>query len=394
MKMPNLRTRRASAAEWTAALATPAFVFDVAQVGAALEQYAALARRADLKVLFSVKACALAPLLKLVAERVDGFSVSSWFESRLARSVLDDKGTVHLTSPGLDARELNTAQECCTAITFNSLGQWQRLRATLAAGVQAGLRVNPQRSYVADERYDPCRPHSKLGAPLPALRAALDSGALRLAELDGLHFHGHCESESWRPLVETLRLLAASLPEVFARIRWLNMGGGYYADAADAEELAGCVRALRQRHGIDVYMEPGKGIVGAAGSLVTSVVDLFDSAGKTIAVLDTSVNHQPEVFEYGRVPPVLEAEAGGAFRYLIAGGTCLAGDLFGEYAFAEPLAVGSRLTFAGVGAYSLAKAHRFNGHNLPDVYLRHADGVLRRAVHQDYEDYARLWGAD
>lgn len=392
-----MRTRytpRASAADGTAALATPAYVFDGAQMSVALEQFAALARRADLKVLFSVKACALAPLLKLVAERVDGFSVSSWFESRLARSALDDKGTVHLTSPGLDARELAAAQECCTAVNFNSLGQWHRLRGSLAGGVQAGLRVNPQRSYVADERYDPCRKHSKLGVPLPALRGALDDGAVALDRLDGLHFHTHCESGSFLPLVETLALLEQSLPEVFARIRWMNMGGGYYADAADADALAGCVRALRQRRGIEVYMEPGKGIVAAAGSLVASVVDLFDSAGKTIAVLDTSVNHQPEVFEYGRVPPVREAESGGAFDYLLAGGTCLAGDLFGEYSFPEPLTVGSRITFTGVGAYSLSKAHRFNGHNLPDVYVRTAGGMLERVVHQDYEAYARLWGAD
>lgn len=394
MKMPPVRTLRAPVAEWTAALATPAFVFDGAQVGVALEQFAALARRAGLRVLFSVKACALAPLLKLVAERVDGFSVSSWFESRLARSLLDDKGMVHLTSPGLDARELAAAQEYCTAITLNSLGQWQRLRGNLASGVQAGLRVNPQRSYAADARYDPCRPHSKLGVPLPALRVALERGALALDRLDGLHFHTHCEAESYLPLVETLAALEAALPEVFGRIRWLNLGGGYPAGAAHAGELAACLRALRQRHGLEVYMEPGKGIVGAAGSLVASVVDLFDSAGKAIAVLDTSVNHQPEVFEYGRVPPVLQAEPRGAFRYLLAGGTCLAGDLFGEYAFAEPLAIGSRITFTGVGAYSLAKAHRFNGHNLPDVYLRRADGTLQRVVHQDYGDYARLWGAD
>jgi carboxynorspermidine decarboxylase len=386
------RAPHALPAERLAAIDTPAFVFDATTACIAVEQLAAVARCADLKVLFSIKACALMPLLKLVAERVDGFSVSSWFESRLARSVLDDKGTVHLTSPGLDKREVAAAQECCNAISFNSLGQWQRMRAGLATGVQAGLRVNPERSLVADERYDPCRPHSKLGVPLAALRAAVAGGVLPLNRLDGLHFHTHCESTSYRPLIETLALLEEALPTVFKAIRWLNMGGGYRADAADAGALAEQVQALRRRYGFDVYMEPGKGIVGAAGSLLASVVDVFDSGGKTIAVLDTSVNHQPEVFEYGRVPPVSEEDPGGPYRYLLAGGTCLAGDLFGEYTFAEPLAVGSRITFTDVGAYSLAKAHRFNGHNLPDVYLHGADGMLQRVVHPDFEDYARLWG--
>ena len=109
------------------------------------------------------------------------------------------------------------------------------------------------------------------------------------------------------------------------------------------------------------------------------------------AVLDTSVNHLPEVFEYQRTPAVAEADTQARYRYLLAGGTCLAGDLFGDYWFRDPLDIGRRLTFVNVGAYSLAKAHRFNGHNLPSVYLRQRDGQSRLLKRYDYDDYERHW---
>jgi carboxynorspermidine decarboxylase len=38
-------------------------------------------------------------------------------------------------------------------------------------------------------------------------------------------------------------------------------------------------------------------VVEETGYLVASVLDTFESDGRVIAVLDTSVNHLPEVFE-------------------------------------------------------------------------------------------------
>ena len=75
---------------------------------------------------------------------------------------------------------------------------------------------------------------------------------------------------------------------------------------------------------------------------------------------------------------------------MLAGSTCLAGDLFGTYRFAEPLAIGSRVLFPAMGAYSLVKAHMFNGQPLPNIYLERGDGtvVLRRA--SSFKDFAGI----
>ena len=141
-------------------------------------------------------------------------------------------------------------------------------------------------------------------------------------------------------------------------------------------------------------MEPGAAVVRKCGSLVASVVDLFESDEHEVAVLDTSVNHMPEVFEYQFQPDVLGHREGAAHHYLLVGSTCLAGDLFGEYQFDEPLRIGSRLVFCDMGSYTLVKAHCFNGIPLPNVYSIGSSGMHTLQQTFSYNDFKLRQGGN
>jgi carboxynorspermidine decarboxylase len=171
------------------------------------------------------------------------------------------------------------------------------------------------------------------------------------------------------------------------------MGGGYlYKADADVDALCKAVAAVKRHNGVDVYVEPGATMVRESGFIVSSVIDIFENDGKTIAILDTTVNHMPEVYEYQFEPDVLDHSDEGEFEYTLAGSSCLAGDIFGNYAFDEPLQVGSRVVFANQGAYTFVKAHMFNGINLPSIYARTPDAqfVLKRRF--TYSDFTSRFG--
>ena len=99
-----------------------------------------------------------------------------------------------------------------------------------------------------------------------------------------------------------------------------------------------------------------------------------------------------EVFEFQFEPDVLGHVDGGVNTYILAGCTCLAGDIFGEYSFDAPLSVGSRIKFFNMGAYTMSKAHRFNGVCLPTIYARRADGMLELIKEDTFEEFARTAG--
>jgi len=367
-------------------LVTPAFVYDEKQITDRLELLDKVREQSSCRVLYSVKALSFSSVLKTIAEYVDGFSVSSLFEARLAREILRDNGSIHLTSPGIRTTDLPEIAEYCDYLSFNSLSQWQHCK-TYVMHRQCGLRVNPGLSFVKDERYDPCRPWSKLGVPLAQLQDIRADSDL-LDGISGLHIHNNSAADDYHQLESTINLLVDQYSDIIARMRWLNFGGGYYInDPSQLDILNKFICALKQKYDLEILFEPGRGITGHAGYLIASVIDIFDSGGKKVAVLDTTVNHLPEVFEYQFKPSVLQESATGKYSYRLAGASCLSGDLFGDYHFDKELQINSRVIFANVGAYMLVKANMFNGINLPSIYALGRTGKIKQELQFEYQHY-------
>jgi carboxynorspermidine decarboxylase len=144
---------------------------------------------------------------------------------------------------------------------------------------------------------------------------------------------------------------------------------------------------------VQVYLEPGEAVVLNAGTLVASVLDVMRN-GLEIAILDTSAAcHMPDVLEMPYRPEIEGAGRPGekAHTFRLAGPTCLAGDVIGDYSFDRPLVPGDRLVFCDMAHYTMVKNNTFNGMPLPAICLRTVGGenrIIKRFGYTDFE--ARL----
>lgn len=118
---------------------TPAFVIDETDIRRRLRSLAELREQCGCKVLYSMKALPLQSVLELGIEVCDGISVSSLFEARLAREVIGEFGSLHLTTPGMRRDEFEELSELCSHISFNSAGQWHSM-AGLGKAYSPGSR--------------------------------------------------------------------------------------------------------------------------------------------------------------------------------------------------------------------------------------------------------------
>ena len=357
---------------------TPAFLFDLEGISASSEKLAALAEQIGCRALYAVKALSLPEIVRTIAEPLDGLAVSSLAEARLGRAVLDalpdDRPrSLQLTTPGLRPDEVVELATTCDTLVFNSLPQWRRhVRQAAAAGAACAMRLNPQLSWLDDDRYDPCRRYSQLGVPLVQLAEAWAAAPQEWAAVEGLHFHTNYRATTTDAIEATVRQVASTVGPLLSQVAWLNVGGGYELTEMDDVALVPLARTaewLRDEFGTQLIVEPGAALVRRHGWLVASVVDLFESEGESIAVLDTSVAHLAEVFEYQRSPTVIGHVADGQHGYTLVGASCLAGDRFGRFRFDRQLAVGERILFADVGAYALSKVQQFNGLAPPAVMV-------------------------
>ena len=373
---------------------TPAFVFSRGNCAAAAQTLRAAADRLGARLLYSTKACSLVDALEIAWGYVNGFSVSSLFEARLARQISGDASHLHYVSGCVRLEDLEQLASLCNRITLNSLGELERGSGWIADR-DVGVRCNPDVSFLDDARYDPCRSDSKLGVCAQDLVRAMDADPARFRHVRGLHVHSNCDSDDAGQLAKTVRAMIAVFGDRLRHFQWLNLGGGYtFSDERGVTALETELSHLRARNKLEITVEPGAAMVRNAGSFVSTVQDLIQSANSTIAILDLTVNHWPEVFEYQFEPEVSGHREGGAYEYILAGCSCLAGDLFGRYVFDRPLAVGSRIAFRSAGAYSIVKANMFNGINLPSIYVLTESGELVLRKEFSYEDFASRCGVE
>jgi carboxynorspermidine decarboxylase len=139
---------------------------------------------------------------------------------------------------------------------------------------------------------------------------------------------------------------------------------------------------------VQVYLEPGEAVVTGAAELVTTVVDVVHNE-IDIAVVDASVEaHMLDHLIYGTTPHV-SSPGPGEQRVMVAGRTCLAGDVFGDYRFAAPLQVGDQVRFADAAGYTMVKTTWFNGLRMPSIVVRRLDGTVETVRQFTYDDFER-----
>lgn len=369
-------------------LPTPCYVIQEEQLRQNLEILKGVMDRTGCKILLAQKAFSMYEVYPLIAQYLSGTTASGLYEARLGAEEMGipfGKET-HIFSPAYKEEEFDEILTYCDHIVFNSFEQLERFGKRAAeAGKSVGLRINPQYSTQEGyEIYDPCAAGSRLGVTIEKFRPEL------LEYVDGLHFHTLCEQDA-QPLHDTLKEVERQFGEWLPKMKWLNFGGGHHItrEGYDIALLERCICEMKEKYDLEIFLEPGEAVALNAGVLLTKVEEIVENSIQ-IAILDTSAAcHMPDVLEMPYRPTLqdgYEAEEK-EYTYRLAGPTCLAGDVIGDYSFEEPLKRGDTLTFEDMAIYTMVKNNTFNGMRLPAIVLEDKDGECRVVRQFEYEDF-------
>ena len=375
-------------------LHTPCYVIDRDRLEENLKVLRGVMDRTGCRILLAQKAFSCYAVYPLISQYLCGATASGLFEARLCHEEMPGREN-HIFSPAFREEDMPEILSICDHIVFNSIRQLELfgLRAK-EAGLQVGLRINPQISTQPAEHaiYDPCAKGSRLGVTLDEFRESVLSKLELLDLLDGLHFHTLCEQNS-DDLETTLNGFEEQFSEWLPQMKWVNFGGGHHITRADYDipRLERCINRMSQGYGLMVYLEPGEAIALNAGYLHTQVLEVQHHAGAMdIAILDTSAAcHMPDVLEMPYRPPLRDSgqPQEKKYTYRLGGPTCLSGDIIGVYSFDTPLKEGQTLIFEDMAIYSMVKNNTFNGMPLPTIYLKQGSNytLLKSFTYQDFK---------
>jgi carboxynorspermidine decarboxylase len=349
---------------------SPCYVMEEMLLVNNLEKLKYVQEQAGVDIICALKGFSMYSTFPIVKQYLAGSTASSLHEARLGFEEMGSKA--HVYSPAYLEHEWEELTAYSSHISFNSLNQLAQFggRAN-AKGISCGLRINPQYSEVETDMYNPCIAGSRLGITRKALGEKLPAG------IEGLHSHTLCENDS-HTLERTIDALVEKFGDLLPQIKWLNLGGGHAITRADydIEHLILILKRLKSQFpNLKIVMEPGSAVGWQTGYLKSTVLDIVDSQGIMVAILDISfAAHMPDTLEMPYKPKILGAHhepVAGKPTYRFGGMTCLAGDFYGDYSFDNELKIGDTIVFDDMIHYTMVKTTTFNGVNLPSIGIWH-----------------------
>src|SRR5690606_30900288 len=127
------------------------------------------------------------------------------------------------------------------------------------------------------------RPHSRLGEwDAARVAAAID-------RIDGFMIHNNCENGDFALFDGMLAEIEERFGALPGRVSWVSLGGGIHftGEGYPLDDFCARLRAFADRHGVQVYLEPGEAAITNSTTLEVTVLDTL-SNGKELAIVDSS----------------------------------------------------------------------------------------------------------
>ncbi|WP_420860272.1 carboxynorspermidine decarboxylase [Marivivens marinus] len=358
---------------------TPYYLIDKARLLPNMEKIAWLRENSGAKALLALKCFATWDVFDFMSDYMDGTTSSSLYEVRLGREKFP--GETHAYSVAYADHEIDEVIGHSDKIIFNTIGQLDRFDAQSANHVR-GLRVNPGVSTSGFDLADPARPFSRLGEHDPEEIAKV------IDRVSGFMFHNNCENSDFDRFDNMLSLIEQRFGHLIRDMKWISLGGGIHftGEGYPLDRLADRLKRFSDSNGVQVYLEPGEAAITKSTTLEVTVLDtLFN--GKNLAIVDSSIEaHMLDLLIYRESAKISPNE--GPEEWMICGKSCLAGDIFGEFRFADPIRPGDRISIQDAAGYTMVKKNWFNGVKMPAIAVRELDGTVRLVRDFGYEDFA------
>jgi diaminopimelate decarboxylase len=343
------------------------------------------------KILYSMKANSNPFILKFLHYLGAGFDVLSGGELELAFKA------------GLPAEELVLGGTMILNSLFHEVAK-HKIRINLDSiesisrassnGIKnAGIRVNPLVEAGHHEKVKTATKTTKFGIALSDYEAAKEEFKRNNVTLDGIHYHIGSGISEAMPFVEALNQVVNAVPDL-SMFQYLDIGGGYAMrdDSGGRFDFDPLINALQYASKMTpplVLVECGRYLVANSTFLLTRVVEIKESAGRTFVGVDAGFNDMMRTVLYSAQHPITSCSKDG--RGIVGdlvGPICESGDVFRTDANLT-VKEGSLVAIRDVGAYGYSLSSNYLVRPRGPEIGAYNDEIFTMRAREDFDDLSR-----
>jgi diaminopimelate decarboxylase len=353
------------------------------------------------KICYAMKANSNQAVIKTFANMGAGVDVVSLGELKraLLAGVSPDK--IMFSGVGKTVLEHEAALKagifCINVESVPEVYQLSRVASKLGVKAPVSFRINPDVDAKTHAKISTGKSENKFGIPLKsALAVYKEAASLPGIQICGVDMHIGSQILDLEPFDHAFKLLAKFVRELRNdghTIHHVDAGGGLGISYIEGQEEADvhAYAKIIEKHlvplGVDIIFEPGRFLVGNAGTLITEVLYVKEGDGKNFVIVDAAMNDliRPTLYEahHGIQPVTLTNRANQ--KVDIVGPVCETGDYIGLGRDMPEMKAGERLAIMSAGAYGAVQAGTYNTRALiPEVLVKGDDyAIIRKRLSLD-----------
>lgn len=375
---------------------TPLYVYDAQKIST---QYGILVdafKSNKVKFFYASKALTNIHILNHIKNLGCNVDCSSINEVQLALHVGFHPSQILYTSNGIDFSEIKQAKNYGVHINIDSLSNLEKFGKTFGNSYPVGLRLRPNILAGGNIKISTGHDKSKFGIPvedLDKIEALINNYYINITNL---HIHTGSEVKDVAVWMQGISVLFDLIPS-FPNLKSIDLGGGFKVPYKENEEgtniqllaskvLEAFTNNNATKH-LEIWFEPGKFMVSAAGYFLTKVNVLKDTKAATFAGVDSGFNHLIRPMFYDAFHDIVNISSPNKSlkNYAVVGNICETDTFAWDRPIAE-IEEGDVLCFKNAGAYGFEMSSNFNSRFKPAEVL--VDGnevklIRRRDVFDD-----------
>ena len=362
---------------------TPFYLYSYKKIRSNFENFSNYFKKINPLICFSVKSNSNVSLISELGRLGSGADVVSEGELLKALKANIKPGKIVFSGVGKTENELRLAiKKRVLLINIESESEAKlinKISKNMNRVTSIGIRINPGIDANTISKISTGKLDSKFGLPKKNfLRFCKNSEKYRNIKIKAISVHIGSQITSVGPYNKTLNVLSKIIKLSKINFEYIDLGGGFGIPYKNNEKkinignYSNLVRKFQKKLNCKIIFEPGRFIVGNAGTLISKIIFIKRNGKKYFIIIDAGMNDfmRPALYNARHnIIPVLKLKKKINGNVEFVGPICESTDTFLKYKNFSLLKENSLVAITNVGAYGSTLSSNYNTRPLASEIL-------------------------